>query len=164
MDSDVGKEINGKSVYEFFVVSEYFQGELYEDFRRESGRIKKLKSKYPKRSKEKIYYVEEKSEACKLYYESNNNSVMQHDKVDLFLINIEGIITNKRNKSHFLKTMTKTPNNSQIIAVTETWAKEHFNAEYKKAFNEYNIMRADRDVKLVPEDKERLRQEVDACF
>ena len=70
MDSDVGKEINGKSIYEFFVVSEYFQGELYEDFKRESGRIKKLKSKYPKRSKEKIYYVEGKSEACKRYYES----------------------------------------------------------------------------------------------
>ena len=97
--------------------------------------------------------MEGKSEACRLYYESNNNSVMQHDKVDLFLINIEGIIKNKRNKSHFLKTMTKTPNNSQIIAVTETWAMEHFNAEYTKAFNEYNIMSADRDVKLVPEDK-----------
>ena len=76
--------------------------------------------------------------------------------VDLFLVNIQGLITQRRNKSHFLKTVTSTNNSSQIIAVTETWAQAHFNGEYTQAFDGYNIIRADRDYNFNPDDDDQL--------
>ena len=76
--------------------------------------------------------------------------------MDLYLLNIQGMITNKRNKCASIKDLTAVNNRQQIIAVTETWAREHFDAEYTKAFHGYNIRRADRSYNYDPNDEHQL--------
>ena len=76
-------------------------------------------------------------------------------KVDLFLVNIQGLITKRNNKCKFVREFTNTSNN-QIIAITETWANFNFDAEYIKEFKEYNIERSDRKFGYDPDDDEQL--------
>ena len=58
---------------------------------------------------------------------------------------MQGIITKKKCK--YIREITKSKNNSQIIALTETWAKQNFDAEFETHFKDYNLMRADRKEK-----------------
>ena len=68
------------------------------------------------------------------------------------------MITNKHNKSEFLKISTASTNQSKILAITETHlnSKQHFDAEIIKHFPNYHIMRADRDVEFDPDDEDQL--------
>ena len=86
----------------------------------------------------------------------DSNRILNQNKIDYILANIQGIITNRNNKVQFLRDVTRTKNDSQIIALTETWAKGHFDAEFQKHFVNYNIMRADRRVTNV-HDKDQLQ-------
>ena len=65
----------------------------------------------------------------------------------IHLVNIQGLITTKKNKNDFLRLVTaQHPAASRIIAVTETHlSTQHFNAEINKYFPDYNVVRADRD-------------------
>ena len=66
--------------------------------------------------------------------------------VELFLVNIHGLVTNEKNKCAFLKEITSTSDTqSKRIGITETWGKKHFDGEYLKAFKDYNITKKDRD-------------------
>ena len=69
-------------------------------------------------------------------------------KVDVYQVNIQGMITLHNNKSKFLrKTIDHGNNKKKILAVTETWANKNFDAEYKNAFQGYNVSRNDRKEK-----------------
>ena len=69
-------------------------------------------------------------------------------KVNVYQINIRGMITLHNNKSKFLrKTIEHGNNQKKILAVTETWASSNFDAKYKDAFQGYNIIRSDRKEK-----------------
>ena len=81
-----------------------------------------------------------------------NNNI----KTDFILANIQGIITQKKNKVQFIRDITKSKNKNQIIALTETWAKANYDAEFQQHFQDYNIMRSDRKVTDVS-DKEQLK-------
>ena len=79
---------------------------------------------------------------------TQTNTDTKHANVDLYQINIQGMITLKNNKSRFLKETIEHGNSQKkIVAITETWANNNFDAEYKSAFQEYNIKRSDRKVK-----------------
>ena len=64
---------------------------------------------------------------------------------DLFLLNVQGLVTNKRNKCSFLKEVTASEIERKSIAITETWGNKHYDTEYLKAFKGYNMTKADRD-------------------
>ena len=71
-----------------------------------------------------------------------------NSSVDLYQVNIQGLITLHNNKSKFLKkTIEHGNNHKKIVAITETWANKNFDAEYKNAFQGYNIRRSDRTEK-----------------
>ena len=89
--------------------------------------------------------------------DDTSNVIVNFSKiVDLFLLNIQGLITNKKNKCSFIKEVTSSKSQSKIIAITETWGKKHFDAEYLKAFKGYNITKTDRNTSNAAEDKECL--------
>ena len=64
--------------------------------------------------------------------------------VDLFLINMQGLVTNKKNKCPFLHEVTESSKGSKIIAVTETWGKKHFKGEYLHDFQGFDMNKSDR--------------------
>ena len=50
-----------------------------------------------------------------------------------------------RNKCQQMNTYTTTGKKHRIVALTETWSKDHFTEEYKKFFPSFHISRSDRD-------------------
>ena len=82
--------------------------------------------------------------------------------MDLTLVNIDGLITNKRNKSHFLRVNTNATQTNSIVAITETWTRpgDHYNAEILKQFPYYSIIRADRDLTYAPDYPNRLKSTI----
>ena len=82
----------------------------------------------------------------------NQNNI----KTDFILANVQGIITQKKNKVQFIRDITTSKNKNQIIALTETWAKDNYDAEFQQHFQDYNIMRSDRKVSDV-NDNEQLK-------
>ena len=57
--------------------------------------------------------------------DSDSNLNTHHNKqIDLFMVNIQGLITTRQNKCPHLDKVSK------IIAVTETWGKRHHKTEY----------------------------------
>lgn len=76
--------------------------------------------------------------------------------VDIFLLNTQGLVTNKKNKCSFIKEVTSSNTESKIIAITETWGKKHFDGEYLKAFKGYNLIRTDRDTSNAALDEDCL--------
>ena len=63
------------------------------------------------------------------------------------LLNTQGLVTNKRNKSEMLR-LKCDKGGSNIIALTETWLYEnkHFDEEILNKFPEYSIQRTDRNI------------------
>ena len=67
-------------------------------------------------------------------------------EVDLYLVNMQGLITNRKNKCLHLSEVTEAMNGSKIIAVTETWGKKHLTGEYLSEFPGFDINVVDRKV------------------
>ena len=75
----------------------------------------------------------------------------------LHLINIQGLITNAKNKGEYLNLVTN--NNPKIVVMTETHLnkkKLHDNAEVKLGFPEFNLHRCDRDTEYDIDDEYQL--------
>ena len=69
-------------------------------------------------------------------------------EIDLYLVNIQGLVTNNKNKCPFLHEVTTPGKDSKIIGITETWGKKHFDGRYLATFNKFNIHRADKDTSM----------------
>ena len=80
----------------------------------------------------------------KLPTEISDNAATQ---CSINLLNIRGLVTNKKNKSKMLRLKCDKGGNN-IIALTETWLyeKKHFDEEILKDFRDYSIQRTDRDI------------------
>ena len=61
------------------------------------------------------------------HHEKQSNDT-DANKIDFILANMQGIITNKKNKCKSIRNLTMSNNGSQIIGLTETWAKDNFNS------------------------------------
>ncbi|MCH2405687.1 MAG: hypothetical protein MK200_05790, partial [Nitrosopumilus sp.] len=94
------------------------------------------------------YFVIPKSKEAKKHQQISHQRTNGTQTISLNLLNIDGLITNKRNKSQFLTLITKNTCNSSIIGITESWTQEnqHYDAEILKHFPGYNITRADRNL------------------
>ena len=77
---------------------------------------------------------------------------------EFHLVNIQGLITNKKNKCDSLNAMIHSTTTTKIIAVTESHLrkKQHHDAEITKYFPQYSIARADRDIEYDIEDEDQL--------
>ena len=77
---------------------------------------------------------------------------------ELHLVNIQGLITNKKNKCESLNAMIHSSTPTKIIAVTESHLKkdQHHDAEVTKYFPQYSIARADRDTEFNIDDEDQL--------
>ena len=76
------------------------------------------------------------------------NPVYSTTQCNISLINMQGLITNKKNKSQILK-LKCTKGGNNVVAVTETHLikDKHYDEEIRKSFPGYSLERADRDVK-----------------
>ena len=77
--------------------------------------------------------------------------------IHFYLSNIQNLVTQDKNKSSFLDTMTKSKEDRRIIAITETGLKEgkHTDAEIKKYFPGHHFIRQDRKEKKGDEEAEQ---------
>ena len=77
---------------------------------------------------------------------------------ELHLVNIQGLITNKKNKCQSLNTTIHSTSPTKIIAVTESHLikDKHHDAEITKYFPQYSLARADRNIEYDSEDDDHL--------
>ena len=95
---------------------------------------------------------------------SNRTEKTEVDSYHFHLINIQGIISSGKMNPEFLNAITNTSEN-RVIAVTETHLKkEHGNAEVLKAFEDFNLFRADRNLEYDLTDDYQLKSKGGYCL
>ena len=90
---------------------------------------------------------------------------MTGTQTELYYINIQGLISKKKNKSALLKTLTTTQNKNKIIAITETHCTpKHHKGEILKFFPQYNMHRVDRNTAYLLDKEPPLKKNGDAFY
>ena len=149
---DKAQLISGKAVYDLYVKSPKFQGELYHQFIKETKTNTNIPTYQDHTNNDTLYIATPNTLASIAQHRTTTQST--NPQIELHNINIEGLITGKRNKCHFLKAATTSDNKNKIITITETWAEGHYNAEFLQSFSNYNVMRSDRDIDTFKEDED----------
>ena len=90
---------------------------------------------------------------------TSTSSTCKSKQCEINLINIQGLITNNKNKSKYLMLKTLSKAQHHILVVTETWIQpnKHYDAEILKAFPNYSLKRSDRHLILNPLDPFQLK-------
>ena len=79
------------------------------------------------------------------------------NSINLRLVNIRGLITRRKNKSRFVRDITKdTRSKHQIIAITETWTKDIHEKEITEHFPGYHILKVDREFDPDSDDPDQI--------
>ncbi len=68
------------------------------------------------------------------------------NSIHVVLANIQGLITNRKNKCKFLRDVTKTESKHQVTVLTETWTKHNYEGEITEHFKDYNLLKVDRNL------------------
>ena len=177
---NIDRVITAADVFYFFQTTKWFSGHSYTQFVFESTQIITLIFKRSRTSNETLYKVCPKTRPCMDFHTRdlpNITSLVELPEItmplsthtesktittntitiDLYLVNIQGLITNHTNKCPFLRTVTNRGSNKQkIIAITETWADQHYDAEFKAHMNDHNVLRADRTLVKNTQDVDQL--------
>ena len=113
-----------------------------------------------KRNKRKRFYLAQPYSKKAIEHHralKDASNVNERQSMQFHLLNIQGFITNSKNKGQYLNTVTNTC--PKIIVVTETHLnkkKLHDDAEVKLGFKDYNLHRADRDTEFDLDDEYQL--------
>ena len=168
--------ISANEAYNHFALSKDFKGELLHQFNQSSRQVTGLKSVYNSKGAEKVYFAECKSEESTEHHDRYLKTIAEKTviseqietgedrpmstgsefKVDLYVVNMRGLITKDNNKCDSLRALTNSGTKSQMIAITETWANGHYDAEFTRSFKGYDIKRSDRIIDLDPSDEYHL--------
>ena len=155
------KKIRVNEVHSFFLQTEPYADLNLNEFKCLNGRHTSVKLKKD-RTGGKFYYVYPISDSACAFHgiEYEPLSTESPSGVCSFnLANIQGLITNKRNKCKFVDLATSSESSqSRIIALTESHlsSSKQFDAEILKQFKNYNIIRADRDTEFDQNDEFQL--------
>ena len=156
------KKIKVSDVHAFFLQKEPDWSVSLQDFHEISLENMKIRIKHDRKKKTKFYYANPISSAASIYhgYVPEQTSSTTSSLCGFHLVNIQGLISNKVNKCDFLNLITSSSSTSKkIIAITETHlnSKQHFDAEIMKYFQNFNILRADRDTEYNIHDEFQLQ-------
>ena len=143
------EKVNLELVYQHFKQMLFYGEEDLNTFKIQSGHcgIKKTGKCNPTHQ----YFAQPLSSDAKSWHAATQNITTVNDSItaiqcEINLVNIQGLITSKKNKSQFLKLTTGLTSPHNILAITETWTQElkHYDAEILKQFPGYSLQRADR--------------------
>ena len=137
-------QIPQKDIYQFFV-QQYNTLPIpvtQKDFHQITMRINKVHKKQGKKTS--TYYAAPVSKEATIFHSTNQKNTPSQPKgntqTELHMLNLNGIISQKGNKSKYLQAITQSANQNKIIAITETHLKPgHQDAEITNTFQNYSI-------------------------
>ena len=113
-----------------------------------------------RRNRKKVLYLAEPHSSCAVQFHSKvtaEEGSETKNPAQIHLVNIQGLITNSKNKGEYLNLVTNDV--AKVLVVTETHLnrkKLHDNAEVKLGFPEFNLHRCDRDTEYDLNDEYQL--------
>ena len=89
--------------------------------------------------------------------EAIDRGIKESRAIQYSLANIQGLITNKRNKCKYVEEVTNRGNKHKVIVLTETWTKDKYQGEILNHFKDYNVLMSDRKYDPDAEDPYQLK-------
>ena len=104
--------------------------------------------------------LKRKSEAKKIESGGDRNNINKNNKYHMHLCNIQGLITNSKNKGEYINLVTTSGGLGKVIAMTETHLnkkKLHDDPEVLASFPKFSLHRCDRDTAYDLDDEYQLK-------
>ena len=153
------------TIYHFFQQSKSYNGETLEQFEQLLCQEHPVTMISSSQKSTKVTNLEPSSAACKSFHTDTAKKNYEKDNsIHLALANIEGLITNKRNKCSFVRDVTRTDKRHQIIVLTETWTKKNYEAEITAHFKDYHLYQSDREFDPNKKDPKQLKNRGGTCI
>ena len=138
-------EIDTGVLYNFYQLFKQYRGETLDEFEAEitgSFKVSKVTSGGQEHTTVALNPI---SLSSKAHMERvNKEKETQTNSINFALANIQGLITNKRNKCKSVKEITNKGCKNQVIILTETWTKDNYREEILNHFKDYNLLMTDR--------------------
>ena len=89
--------------------------------------------------------LKRESEKKKIESEGDRNNINKNNKYHMHLCNIQGLITNSKNKGEYINIVTTSGGLGKVIAMTETHLNKKKLHEVLASFPKFSLHRCDRD-------------------